>query len=95
MPSEQQIQKKITDWLTKEGYYVVKVVTASKAGVPDILCCVAGKFVGIEVKKPETKNNVSKLQEYNLDSITNSGGHSIVAWDLEMVQEFIWNEVDK
>ena len=87
--TEQTIQKKIIKWLEGEGYYVVKVVSANKSGVPDLLVCVDGIFVGIEVKKPETKNNVSKLQKYHLDLIQKSGGKSTVAWDLDMVKAFI------
>ena len=87
--TEQQIQKKIITYLEKEGCYVVKVMSASKAGVPDILGCYEGIFFGIEVKTPTTSNNVSKLQEYNLDKIRDSGGHSLVAWNVEQVEEFL------
>lgn len=91
--TEQNLQKKITNWLDKEGHYTVKVISASKAGVPDILCCVNGKFVGIEVKLPAKKSNVSPLQEYNLSAISNSEGYSMVAWNLDMVKDFIHEEV--
>jgi len=87
--SEQQIQKKITAYLEDQGCYVVKVVSATKAGVPDILGCYEGVFFGIEVKTPKTANNVSKLQEYNLDKIREADGHSLVAWSVEQVEEFI------
>lgn len=87
--TEQQIQKKITSYLEQEGYYVVKVISASKAGVPDVLACIEGKFVGIEVKKPTTLNTVSKLQEYNLERITESGGISMVACEVEQVKSAV------
>jgi len=87
--TEQQIQKKIITYLESIGCYVVKVISASKSGVPDILGCYEGVFFGIEVKTPGTSNNVSKLQEYNLDKIIGAGGHSLVAWEVEQVEEFI------
>lgn len=87
--TEQQIQKKITTYLESQGCYIVKVISASKAGVPDILGCYEGVFFGIEVKTPDKHSNVSKLQHYNLDQIRLAGGHSIVAWNVEMVEEFI------
>ena len=86
---EQTIQRKIIKYLESQGCYVVKVIAASKSGVPDIVGCYEGVFFGIEVKTPTTRNNVSKLQEYNLDKIRQAGGHSIVAWDVEMVEDFI------
>jgi Holliday junction resolvase len=89
MGTEQQIQKKIIAYLEKEGCYVVKVVSATKSGVPDILGCYEGIFFGIEVKTPKTANNVSKLQEYNLDKIREADGHSLVAWSVDQVEEFL------
>lgn len=87
--SEQQIQKKITKWLEDNGCYVVKVISASKSGIPDLLVCTTkGYFIGIEVKRPETRNNVSKLQEYNIDKIEATGGYALVAWNVEMVEEY-------
>ena len=87
--TEQQIQKKITTYLEQKEAYVVKVISASKSGVPDILCCYNGIFIGIEVKKPSTKDNVSKLQQYNLDKIKLAGGVSIVAWEVKQVEELL------
>jgi Holliday junction resolvase len=91
MATEQQIQKKIITFLEQEGCYVVKVISAAKAGVPDIIGCYEGIFFGIEVKTPQTKNNVSKLQEYNLDKIRLADGHSLVAWEVEQVEDFLWS----
>ena len=91
--TEQDIQRNIIKWLESESYYVVKVVSASKSGVPDILCCIEGKFVAIEVKTPQAKTNVSKLQHYNLNKIDECGGYSMVAWSVDMVKEFIECEV--
>lgn len=34
------------------------------AGVPDILCCHRGRFVGFETKLPESRGNVSPRQQY-------------------------------
>ena len=87
--TEQQIQKKIIKYLESRGCYVVKVVTATKSGVPDIIGCYEGIFFAIEVKTPATARNVSKLQEYNLDKIRDADGHSLVAWSLEQVEAFI------
>ena len=89
---EQKIQKTIIKWLEDEGYYVVKVISASKAGVPDIICCIVGKFVGIEVKTPSTRDNTSELQKYNLNKIKLAEGYSLVAYNLDQVKELV-NEI--
>jgi Holliday junction resolvase len=87
--TEQKIQKKIIDYLEGQGAYVIKVISASKAGVPDIHFCYEGFYGAIEVKTPATSNNVSKLQSYNLDCVCNAGGHAIVAWELEQVKDML------
>lgn len=82
--SEQKLQKKILDWLTKNGFYTVKTIVSNKKGVPDILACSPrGRFVAIEVKYGA--NKASKLQEYNLAKINEAGGIAFVTWDLETV----------
>lgn len=87
--SEQQIQKKIITKLEANGCYVVKVVSASKTGVPDILGCYGGVFFAIEVKTPATRNKTTKLQDYNIDKVIETGGHATVMWDAEQVEDFL------
>ncbi len=83
--SEQKLQAKIIKYMTAKGAYVVKVITASKAGIPDILICYEGKFYGIEVKVG--KNKVSGLQIANLKRIQECGGVAILAYSLNDVKE--------
>jgi Holliday junction resolvase len=86
---ESQIQKKIINYLEQEeGAYVVNGIY-TKEGVPDLVVCIRGKFLAIEVKTPGTSTNVSPLQRWNLDRIEEIGGYSMVAWDLPMVKQFI------
>lgn len=94
MKSEQTIQSEILKYLKSVGAYTIKVSAATKAGIPDIICCYKGRFIAIEVKRPETKNNVSPLQVANITMIINAQGEALVAWDKEMVKTFIDN-IDK
>lgn len=86
---EQAYQKKIIDFLKSKGAYVVKIISASQAGVPDVICCYRGRFVAVEVKRPETVRNVSRLQAYNLDKITEAGGIGFVAYSVEQVKKVL------
>lgn len=94
MKSEQAIQSDILKYLKSVGAYTIKVSAATKVGIPDIICCYKGRFIAIEVKKPETKNNVSALQKANIFMIEATGGIATVAWSKDMVIEFI-NKVNK
>lgn len=103
--TEQKIQSKIIKDLEKNhNAYVVNGIY-TKAGIPDLVACIPftkeqvlkhfethstlGVFVGIEVKKPETKTDTSPLQEYNLGKIQSLGGLSLVAWSTNIVKDFL------
>lgn len=58
-----------------------------KAGVPDIIACLNGRFVGIEVKRPG--GVISPLQQYNIDEIHKSGGEAFVAYSFEEARKRI------
>ena len=83
--TEQKIQKRILAFLDEAGAYPVKTITANRAGVPDILACIGGKFVGIEVKRP--KKEATPLQEYHLRRIQEAGGGAFVAHGVDEVRE--------
>ena len=85
---EQTIQKSIIKYL-KTKAYVVKIVSASKSGIPDLLVCYKGKFIALEVKTPDKKNNVSDLQQHNINEIIRNGGLAFVVWELNQVKDII------
>jgi Holliday junction resolvase len=81
---EQTIQAKIIKWLEKHGFYVIKVVAASKNGVPDVVACTpSGKFLAIEVKYGA--GTTSPLQDFNLSEIAKRNALAFVAYDVETV----------
>ena len=74
--NEQTFLKQVIDLLNSEyAAEVIKVITANKSGVPDLIACVNGCFVGIEIK---LDSPVSNLQEYNLRKNKNAGGIAFV-----------------
>lgn len=80
MTRESTFQTKIIKYLESQGAYVLKYNASgiSKTGVPDLIACVNGVFVAIEVKAPN--GVVSKLQEYNLKQIHNAGGVGLILY---------------
>lgn len=86
---ESSVQTKILKYLKSIDCYTVKVISATKAGIPDIIGCYKGRFIAIECKTPTTKNNVSELQKFNIEAIHKAQGFAIVAWDVEGVKTFI------
>ena len=47
---EQVLQTKVIKKLQTEGAYVVKTISTNHAGVPDLLVCLRGQFLGLEIK---------------------------------------------
>lgn len=91
---EQDYQSKILKYLNSVGAYTIKVVSAGKKGVPDIVACYRGTFIGIEVKTPTTRNNLSELQKINLSSISDAYGIAVCAVEIDEIKEVIMT-IDK
>ena len=49
-----------------------------RAGVPDLIVCCNGIFLGVELKAPNGKP--SELQLWNIDEIRKSGGYGILLY---------------
>lgn len=88
MSKEQDIQTKIMDYISSIGGLPIKfnnIGIYAKAGVSDILACIKGRFVAIEVKKPG--NTPSKLQEKFINDVNSIGGFAFWADNLNDVKE--------
>lgn len=83
---ESALQNKVIKYLEDKGAYVVKVIAASKSGVPDLLVCYRGKFLSIELKAPGKLKEVTPLQLYNRNLVLKSGGRAVIADSLEIVK---------
>ena len=75
---EKNFENKIKDYLAKHNCYFVKYFAnrMTKAGIPDILACVNGYFVAIEVKAEN--GSPSDLQIYNVKKINEIGGFAVI-----------------
>jgi Holliday junction resolvase len=79
------------DALRKEGVFCFKVHGSEHvmAGLPDIIACVDGFFVGLETKLPESRGNVSPRQQYVHEQIWKSGGEAFVVCSVNEALEKI------
>lgn len=68
-----------------------RLIRLNRAGTSDILGIRRsdGKFIAIEVKKPETRNRVTQAQEEFLNTIASYGGIAGVATSPEEALEII------
>lgn len=82
---ESKVKAKVVKILREEGVYYFFPATHGygRSGVPDIICCVAGRFLGIECKAG--KNKPTALQVHEIEQIRRAGGMAVVVnednWD--------------
>lgn len=73
-------------WKTHGGMY-------GTAGMPDIVCCIGGRFVGLEVKQPGKK--LTALQEDAINRINAAGGIAAMVTSVGEVKEILMGMNDK
>ena len=87
MAKEQDIQGAIIKYIQSIGGMAFKqnqIGIYAQAGVPDLLCCVKGHFIAIEVKKPKQKPK--PIQNAFLEAINLCGGIAFYATSVEEVK---------
>lgn len=80
MTPEKIFETKIKRMLTDQGCYFIKHFANrnTAAGVPDILACVGGEFLGIEVKSAD--GHPSALQIHHVNGIRKAGGCAFIVY---------------
>jgi len=68
---------------------VYKAADRFTSGIPDLLICIKGFFVGIELKVPG--NNTTPIQDYTLEKINNAEGGTAVCRSVQEVKQFLSN----
>jgi len=81
--TEQTIQKEIIKYLESIGAYVIKTIKTNRAGTPDIIACLDGRFIAIEVKRKG--NKPTPLQLAKIEQIRASGGMAFIAYSKDEV----------
>ena len=75
--SEAKYQSKLIKKYEAEGYYVIKLISTNKAGIPDIVALKPDDVKFIEVKGKLTK--VSPLQNYRIKELKKLGFDARIA----------------
>ncbi len=92
MAAEKNFENRVKKFLKEQECYFIKYwggASYTKSGVPDLLVCCNGHFIGIEVKAE--KGKPSELQIYNLREIDKAGGYGVLLYpkDFEKFKVFI------
>ncbi len=84
---EKNFENKVKQYLKSIDAYYFKVWGGGfqQSGIPDVVACKNGIFIGIELKSSTGKP--SELQKYNIKQINESGGVGIILFP-EGFEEF-------
>ena len=92
MAAEKNFENRLKKFLESESCWFVKFFANAytKSGIPDLLVCCNGYFLGVEVKAPNGKP--SELQKRNIQKINDSNGFGIVLFpdQFEQFKKLIW-----
>ena len=78
MTPEAKVKKKVVDVIKKNSAYYFFPATGGygRSGVPDVVCCYRGVFIGVECKAGT--NKPTGLQELEMAKIRSAGGFTLV-----------------
>lgn len=78
--TEKQFEKQVKEFLKSHNIWFTKIWGGGfqKAGIPDIIACVNGHFVAIEIKGPNGK--ATELQKYNIKKINECNGTGVILY---------------
>ena len=83
---ESKIQKEILAYLRRNKIFHIRFQAQSNInGVPDIICCYKGLFIGLELK--QENGRATELQKKKLEAINNAGGIGRIIRSVEEVEE--------
>lgn len=94
---ESKLSREIMEELRARGIFCFKVHGSAMmmAGLPDIIACPWGWFVGLEVKMPGKRDNTSVRQDYVRDLIRGSGGDYWVVTSVDEAVNACMNRLGK
>jgi Holliday junction resolvase len=86
MGEEKVFETKLVKKLRELGVWVLKTHGGlmQRAGIPDLLCCVSGKLLALEIKAKNGR--LSELQKHCLCEIEKSGAISRVVYPDQVVE---------
>lgn len=95
VPPEARLVVRIQKVLEELGARSFKIVGSDEGfqevGIPDLLVCYRGFFIGLEVKQPGAEKDVSPRQSLVLKQIEEAGGIARVVSSVAQVRRILAN----
>lgn len=90
---ETRLQSRIRKALTQRfpDIFLFKVHGGrfQSAGIPDLLGCIRGHMIGLEVKVPGRENRATALQLQQIDKMNKAGAYATIVTSVEQAVQFV------
>lgn len=92
MAAEKEFENKVKAFLKEQGCWFIKYWGGggfTKSGVPDLLVCCKGSFLGVELKARSGRPSVLQVRE--LGRIRSAGGYAVLLYpqDFDLFKELV------
>lgn len=75
-----KVKRDLDKLKTQREFFYFKTQEQGRAGIPDLILCINGHFIGLELKGERPGTGPSKLQTECLWNIADAGGTASVVW---------------
>jgi Holliday junction resolvase len=89
--TEAQLSRNIVKALRKRGAFAFKVFGGhyQRAGLPDVILCYRGRFVGLEVKLPGRESTLTDIQAHTLEEVRKAKGVARLITSVKEAEELL------
>lgn len=94
---EGKVKAKVKAWLNDRGIWWFSPVSngMGRHGIPDLVCCYQGQFLGIECKAPGKRRTVTPNQIRELSKIKQAGGVALIVDDVAILEHALGEHRDR
>jgi hypothetical protein len=91
MTPEGRVKAAVKKYLSAKGVWHFSPVSNGMGvhGIPDVICCWNGQFLGVECKAPGKRGNVSELQKMQIEAIRAANGIVLIVDSVEPLKELL------
>lgn len=93
-PLESNLVNKVKDYIRTTyrrdaWFFKVAGSATQRSGIPDILCCIKGKFIALELKREDGSGRPSPQQIIECEKIKDAGGYPLISGNFDEIKNFI------
>lgn len=90
-----KIIKKLKERYPQGVWYKIHTGPFQERGIPDIIGCLNGLFIALEVKRPDNQKGATEIQKFQLKRISRAKGLSAVVQSVDEALKVISERITR